>query len=369
MAFISSLTEINSLKETLPKAGEWIEAHPAFEKMLVLSAPLILLFFNETLLPSILKYFATWEGHISSAMLEASLFVKLGCFMIIQTFFVSTISGSISAELANILENPGAVIDLLANSLPSQSSYFIQIALASTFFLQSIELLRVYPLGMALLRRFVGPRVTEKERRKRWGIVNSLEDPPEFWLAETSAQLLLFYLVFFVYSPIAPVTSIFLCFCFILVECSYRYQLIHNYPVDFDTGGKLWKTFIHFTMASLIIGQLTLMGLLSLKKNPYSAPALGPLLVCTILFIIFMNSQHSLVADYLPTRDCVDRDDENNAEGPMDTSFLKDAYLQPSLKSSEPVRPERPVSSRYIEQNDHAVEHDIENSEFSRLSA
>jgi len=198
---------------------------------------------------------------------------------------VSAISGGITAELANILDDPNSVIDLLANSLPSQSSYFIQIALTSTFFLQSIEILRLYPLGMALLRRFVGPRVTEKERRKRWGFIFSLEDPPEFWLAETSAQLLLFYLVFFVYSPIAPVTCFFLCFCFLLLECCYRHELIHNYPVDFDTGGKLWKTFMSFTMASMIIAQLTLIGLLSLKKNPYSAPALGPLLAVTILFI------------------------------------------------------------------------------------
>ena len=96
MTFISSLTELNSLKESLPKFGAWIDQRPAFERFLALTAPLILLFFNETLLPSILKYFATWEGHVSTALLEASLFVKLGCFMIIQTFFVSASKSGIA---------------------------------------------------------------------------------------------------------------------------------------------------------------------------------------------------------------------------------------------------------------------------------
>ena len=81
-AFIASLTEVNSLKEQLPKLGNLIEDYPWLEKLLAQLAPLLLLLLNEVILPIVLKYFATWEGHISAAMLEASLFVKLGCFMV-----------------------------------------------------------------------------------------------------------------------------------------------------------------------------------------------------------------------------------------------------------------------------------------------
>jgi hypothetical protein len=125
MAFISSLTEVHSLKETMPALGRWIEDHPRSEAVFEQIAPLLLLFFNTVILPGFLKLFATWEGLISSRMLEASLFVKLGAFMvrfsewtkscgineakltsfrlshlyiqqIIQTFFVSAISGGIA---------------------------------------------------------------------------------------------------------------------------------------------------------------------------------------------------------------------------------------------------------------------------------
>jgi hypothetical protein len=50
-----------------------------------------------------------------------------GTLQIIQTFFVSAISGGITAELSNMLENPESILDLLANSLPAQSSYFLQV--------------------------------------------------------------------------------------------------------------------------------------------------------------------------------------------------------------------------------------------------
>lgn len=126
---------------------------------------------------------------------------------IIQAFFVSALSGTITAELANFLEQPEKIVDLLATSLPTQSSYFIQICLVFTFLLQGLDLVRAYPLGLAILRRYVfGPNLTPDERKKSWGMFRSLEDPPEFWHAELLAQVMLFFVVFFVYSVIAPIT-------------------------------------------------------------------------------------------------------------------------------------------------------------------
>jgi hypothetical protein len=82
MALIASLTELQSLKEALPILGRWIEDHPKSEKIFAQAAPLLLLTINDVILPGTLKYFSAWEGFISSQMLEASLFVKLGAFMV-----------------------------------------------------------------------------------------------------------------------------------------------------------------------------------------------------------------------------------------------------------------------------------------------
>lgn len=231
-----------------------------------------------------------------------------------------------------MIENPESIITLFANSLPAQSSYFTQILLATTFLMQSLEFLRVYPLGMAFLRHFVGPNLTEKERSKTWGWFNSLEDPPDFWHAEAFAQIILYFMVFFVYAVIAPVTTFFLYFCFILLESGFRYQYIHNYPRAFDTGGKLWLSFIQFILACMLISQLTLIGLLILKKSVFAGPALGPLIAITILFTMFINSKHTLVTRHLPTRDCI-LIDRKNAEDGIDDDFARGMYLQAALRA------------------------------------
>ena len=332
-AFVASLTSVSTIKEEIPKLGEMVEKYPWTEELLFQLAPMILLFLNEVLLPEFLKVFATWEGHVSAAVLEASLFLKLSAFMIIQTFFVSAISGSIYSELTNMIKNPEEIISLLSTSLPSQSAYFMQIMFAATFLLQAIELLRIYPLGCALVRRCIGPNATAKERRSAWMYIFTLEDPPEFWHAETFAQIqILYVMVLLVYAVIAPFTACAILFCFILLEAGYRYQLIHNYPKAFDTGGELWHTFVQFVLASLVIAELTLAGLLALKQSRFAGPAVVPLMVITILFIMYINGRHSHVMKFLPTRDCVEIDKQNAENELTDFAFCKGEYLQPSLK-------------------------------------
>jgi hypothetical protein len=100
MALIASLTELQSLKEALPALGRWIEDHPKSEKIFAQAAPLLLLLINDVILPGTLKYFSTWEGFISSQMLEASLFVKLGAFMV--RFGASCSNGINEAKLTPV---------------------------------------------------------------------------------------------------------------------------------------------------------------------------------------------------------------------------------------------------------------------------
>jgi hypothetical protein len=90
-----------------------------------------------------------------------------------------------------MIDNPELIVEFLAISLPAQSSYFIQLLFVFTFLIHGLELLRVTPLGYALVRRFVGPNLTEKERRRTWKCFYSLEDPPHFWHAETFSQIVL----------------------------------------------------------------------------------------------------------------------------------------------------------------------------------
>ena len=61
--------------------------------------------------------------------------------------------------------------------------------LTSTFLTMGMQLLRIIPLGAAFLRRFVGPNLTKKERRRAYMGINPLEEVSVLHLNQIAMQL------------------------------------------------------------------------------------------------------------------------------------------------------------------------------------
>ena len=346
MSTISSLSSIAGLKN-VKFVAVMLQAAPWLEPVLAQLAPLMIILAN-AFLKSLLEYLSMLEGPISGAVVQASLFVKLASFMIIQTFFVSTISGSLLSTLSNIVEQPTEIINLLANSLPTQSTFFVQILLVDTFLSMSLELLRVSAIAFAFVRSKVGPNLTEKERNTTWSGLRPLSDPPEFGHADALSSTVLYFMVFFVYSTFAPITCFFMAICFLLMGAGYRHQFVYIYPTFPDSGGKLWAKFIGILPTCMIIAQVTIVGLLALKKAAVASAMMFPLLVFTILFTFYINQKHFAMTEHLPARDCM-KIDMKNGEGEMDFSFVRGQYIQPELRETESY-PENLTIEREIAQ-------------------
>jgi hypothetical protein len=242
MSFISTLSSIEGLKEDVDFIADMVENSPWVEPLLAQLAPLLIVV-AKLLLEVILEALSMKEGPVSGAVVEASVFTKMAWFMIIQTFFVQAISGSIISELQNMLRSPEIIIDLLATSLPSESTYFIQIILVDSAITLSVELLRVSAVATHLIRNKVGPNLTEKERNTTWMGIRPLAVPEEFRHAQVMSNAVLYFMVFFVYSTIAPITSFFVGMCFFFMAAAYRHQFIYIYPTFPDSGGTLWANF------------------------------------------------------------------------------------------------------------------------------
>jgi len=247
-------------------------------------------------------------------------------------FFVSAISGSIAAELKNMLDNPDHIIDFLAIALPAQSNYFLQILVVALVVTMGLEMLRVMPIGSAMARKFFGPNLTEEERRKPWKFLYPLESPRKFEHAKSSGSVVLYFMVFFVYSCLAPISSFFLLFMFYLMEVGYRYQFYCNYPTRPDSGGQYWIGFFHILLGCLMVAELTLLGFLLLKQSFYAVPSLVPLLVFTCLFIYYLDHYKLFVANQLPTSLAIRVDKERLLN---DYKFMKGVYVQPCIAAAQ----------------------------------
>lgn len=94
MTFIASLSSVQGLRDELEFIDDMLNKFPRLVPVFEVAAPMLVIIAN-SLLPIILEAVTLCEGPISGAVVEAALFVKLAAFMIIQTFFVSAVSGSV----------------------------------------------------------------------------------------------------------------------------------------------------------------------------------------------------------------------------------------------------------------------------------
>ena len=81
VAFVSSLSEVDSLKKTIPSLESTINSHRWIQPLLSQLNP-ILMVVLKAMLPEILRKFCQREGHISNTALNASLLSKLAVFMV-----------------------------------------------------------------------------------------------------------------------------------------------------------------------------------------------------------------------------------------------------------------------------------------------
>lgn len=198
-----------------------------------------------------------------------------------------------------------------------------------------MELLRIVPVMKSVIRLFLSPNLTPEELTKKVFFIRPLCDPLYLLHAEVASANVLYFMVFFVYSSTAPVVSWFLLLCFFLLYISWGHQICCNYPVKPDSGGRLWITFMSIVRVSTIVGQLTLWGILVLKRFPYAIGLMLPLLGTNILFNVFIQQQHTRVCEFLPSEDCA-RIDAEHAGASEDLSFLVDAFKQPAMMANEP---------------------------------
>jgi len=170
--------------------------------------------------------------------------------------------------------------------------------------------------------------------------------PEEFGHADVLSGSVLYFMVFFVYSTIAPITCFFMGFCFLLMGACYRHQIIYVYPTVPDSGGKLWVKFISLLPMMMIMSQVILLGLLSLKLAFTSSTLMIPLIIITVLFNMYIRQMHFKMTEHLPCRIAI-RQDLKNVSNNMDFTFLDGLYVQPELRDKE-ILPENSTVDREI---------------------
>ncbi|KAL3734980.1 hypothetical protein ACJRO7_024182 [Eucalyptus globulus] len=317
VTFVQGLTQLDTLHHTFPFLRGLLKKKFMSQLVTGYLPSVVLMLFLYTVPPTMML-FSTVEGCISRSRRKKSACHKVLCFTIWNVFFVNVLSGSVISQL-NVFSSPKDIPAQLARAVPAQASFFMTYIFTSGLASLSSEVMQPLALLWNLIRRFI--------LRKK----DDLYDKPlSFPYHIEVPRVLLFGLLGFTFSILAPLMLPFLLAYFLLAFLVYRNQILNVYSPTYETGGQLWPTVHNTTIFSLVLMQIIALGVFGLKRSPVASGFTIPLIICSLLFNeycrqrfhpIFKNSAAQMLID-------MDRQDEQSGRTEEIHRQLRSAYCQ-----------------------------------------
>ncbi|CAL9061857.1 unnamed protein product [Musa banksii] len=212
-------------------------------------------------------------------------------------------------------------------SIPMKATFFMTYIMVDGWAGIASEILRLKPLVIYHLKNMFIVK-TERDREKAM-------DPGSIDLPENLPSLQLYFLLGLVYAVVTPVLLPFILVFFAFAFLVYRHQIINVYNQEYESAGAFWPHVHGRIIASLLIAQLLLLGLLSTKKAANSTPLLIILPILTIWFHKYCKSRFEPAFRKYPLEEAMEKDILEKASEPNLNlkAYLADAYLHPIFHS------------------------------------
>ncbi|VFQ70880.1 unnamed protein product [Cuscuta campestris] len=318
IAFVQSLANLEGLEKVAPFLRPFIE-WKVIKSFLQGFVPGLTLKIFLLVLPDILLFMSKIEGHVALSVIERTAAAKYYYFILINIFFGSIIAGTAFQQLNAFLHQSASQIPRnVGVSIPMKATFFITYIMVDGWSAIALEILRLKPfLVYHLLKMFAK---TEKDKRNAMypGGVN---------FYRTLSTLQLYFLLGSVYAVVTPILLPFILVFFAFAYLVYRHQVINVYDQQYESAGAFWPHVHGRIIASLVLSQLLLMGLLSTKKAAKSTPLLILLPFLTFAFHKYCKSRFEPAFRTYPLEEAMEKDKQDG--GANSKTLNEDTYLNP----------------------------------------
>ncbi|PKU69353.1 CSC1-like protein ERD4 [Dendrobium catenatum] len=321
IAAISAFTTLQNLRKYLPFLKVIIN-QKAVKTILEAYLPQLALIIFLALLPALLLFLSKAEGIPSQGHVIRAASGKYFYFIVFNVFLGVTIGGTLFASLKIITKTPKKIVNLLADSLPPNATFFVTYVALQFFVGYGLELSRLVPLIIFHLKKKYLCK-TEAEVKEAWA-------PGDFGYATRVPSNMLIMMVVFCYSVISPIIIPFGAVYFGLGWLIARNQALNVYVPSYESYGRMWPHIHSRIVASLIIFQVLMFGYLGLKKF-YYAPLMIPLIILSFIFAYTCNKRFYQSFFNTPLETAY----KDTKETPnLDSVYA--AYIPPCLKPEKP---------------------------------
>ncbi|XP_023514773.1 CSC1-like protein At4g02900 [Cucurbita pepo subsp. pepo] len=328
IAFVQSLANIEGIEKVFPFLK------PIIEKKVIKSViqgflPGIALKIFLILLPRILMAMSQIEGFTSLSALDRRTAEKYHLFILVNVFFGSVVTGTAFQQLQKFLNEPSTEFTkTVGDSIPMKATFFITYIMVDGWAGIAAEILRLVPLVMFHLKNAFLVK-TDQDR-------DQAMDPGCLDFPVSEPRIQLYILLGLVYSVVTPILLPFILVFFAFSYLVYRHQIINVYNQKYESGAAFWPHVHRRVIIGLMIAQLLLMGLFSMREAEQSSACLVALPIFTLWVHKFCQGRFESAFVKFPLQDAMVKDTLEKATEPnLDLkAYLKDAYVHPVFKDS-----------------------------------
>ncbi|KFK34689.1 hypothetical protein AALP_AA5G178800 [Arabis alpina] len=307
---VQGIAKYEKLKKWFPPAMV-IEFIPGLSSVVTGYLPSAILKGFMYIIPYAMLGMAYLGGSISKSKEEIKACNMVFYFLMGNVFFLSLISGSLLDEIGAYLTHPRDIPSHLAAAVSAQAEFFMTYILTDGLSGFSLEILQLGLIILDIIRSYTYGRGKER--------TPYLFSFPYFRVIPTVSLSIMIGMIYAVVAPLMlPFLVGYFCFGYIV----YFNQMEDVYETTYDTCGRFWPFIHHYIFVSIILMQITMVGLFGLKSKPSAAIATIPLILITIAYNEYCKIRFLPSFKNFPIQTAVEIDEEDEKNGEMEVHYV-----------------------------------------------
>ncbi|SCZ96759.1 BZ3500_MvSof-1268-A1-R1_Chr4-1g06692 [Microbotryum saponariae] len=298
VAYLAKLLSWDTIEETAPRLAKFIAKSPRLRGFVQTSLPSLAMVSFNNLLPLFLGELSVLSGLSARSWIEYSTLKKYHVSLLFTTLFVFITSSTYSL-LQGISESPARALDKLATTLPGARNFFVSYVMLAGLALMPLQLLE---LAMILLRGWTKLFWTKTPRDHAQlnspTTVNLGTVYPRVRRALIRTALLIFTLGV-TYSIISPLILPFATLYFGIAYLVYKYKFLFVFYRPYESRGQAWPLAFNRSGWGLLIFQVFMLGLLTVRKAFLLSGLVIPLILGTSYTIYRLSATYTPLSRFV----------------------------------------------------------------------
>ncbi|KAJ3076392.1 hypothetical protein HDU98_003647 [Podochytrium sp. JEL0797] len=327
VAAVLSFADLSSLGQHIPALGTFLNSQPTLAKIVGGVLPPVIVSVLLSLVPPILRVLLVQSGSILNTQIERDVYDQYFGFQIINVFAVNIVGSSILTSFQQIVDDPSSIMQILSQSIPKSSNFFIQYLMVQGLSSPSGQILQITRLILSPIMMFLFGKTPR-------GIFNA-RSPPDWQYSTNMAVHGLAVTIGLTYSVIAPIILVFVCCYFALFYFVYAYMMQYVFVLkkETETGGRFLFTAANQIFVGLFLMEFVVWVLFILSKN-IGISILTPFMIIITYWAYKHAQKFMAVIDAISLETAVNSQGNEVLPAENKDSFSLLRFLFPGLTSS-----------------------------------